>query len=357
MRVAVVGPARMPIAPPFGGGLEVFCDRLTAGLREAGVQVDLYASAGSRGHRQEFELPGIDWTGHEHIARDDAYPPGAQDIEHTAYRQLFERLQDGPYDLIHNNSVSPAFFSGASGRVPMLTTLHVPPGAPLDEAISRAGSSAGSFAAVSAFTAGQWQLPEPATVVHNGVDTRTFAAGPGGDHAVWFGRITPEKGLHLAIDACRAAGVPLRIIGRCAEPRYFTTEIEPRLGDDALWVGHLDDAQIAAEVGAAAVTVVTPCWDEPFGLVTIESLSCGTPVAAFARGGIPEVLADAPELLARPGDVDDLAAAIGRARRFDRARARRMAVTRFDCRHMVAAYLRLYSEVIGTGRVAAELIS
>ena len=128
MRIAVIGPARMPIAPPFGGGLEVFCDRLTAGLREAGVQVDLYASAGSRGHQQEFELPGIDWTGHEHSARDDAYPPGAQDIEDAAYRQLFERLQHGPYDLIHNNSVSPAFFSGAARRVPMLTTLHVPPG-------------------------------------------------------------------------------------------------------------------------------------------------------------------------------------------------------------------------------------
>lgn len=350
MRVAVVGPSRLPIAPPFGGGLEVFVDRLVSGLRAAGAQVDLFAARGSNGHHTALEFPGVDWTGYEEHARDDEYPPGARESEAHAFAQVRDHLERSDYDIIHNNSTHPSLlFADPTRRAPMLTTLHVPPQAPIQAAIDAVGPGAGEFSAVSAFTADQWRLPAPATVIPNGVDTAQWPEGPGGHGAVWFGRLTREKGPHHAIDTCRRLGLPLTLIGRTAQPSYVEQEILPRLGDDIRWLGTLPPAELAREVGRADVALVTPEWDEPFGLVTIEALSCGTPVAAFGRGGVPEVLADTPDHIARPSDPDDLARAVRVALRQPRGEARAIAVERFDLGIMVERYLDAFERLADGG--------
>ncbi|WP_295689172.1 glycosyltransferase [uncultured Brevibacterium sp.] len=350
MRVAVVGPSRLPIAPPFGGGLEVFVDRLVVGLAAAGVEVDLFAARGSNGHSTALEFPGVDWTGYEQHARDDEYPPGARESEAHAFAQLRDHLETADYDVIHNNSTHPALlFADPGRRAPMLTTLHVPPQRSIQSAIDRVGPDAGAFSAVSAFTAGQWRLPAPAPVIHNGVDTDRWPLGPGGRGAVWFGRLTREKGPHHAIDTCRRLGLPLTLIGRAAQPSYVEEEIRPRLGDDIRWLGTLSPDELAHEVGQADVALVTPEWDEPFGLVTIEALACGTPVAAFGRGGVPEVLADTPDHISRPSDPDDLARAVRAALRQSRAEARQIAVERFDLRIMIERYLEVFARLADGG--------
>lgn len=345
MKVAVIGPSRMPIAPPFGGGLEVFVHRIVSGLRARGVEVDLFAAHGSDGHRHDLEFPGVDWSGHEKIARDDQYPPGAEESETAAYARLCEHLEGSDYDLIHNNSVHPALLRAARQlRPPMITTLHVPPQPALQRAVDDQGEAAGRFAAVSRFTARQWSLPAPAAVIHNGVDVEEWPEGPGGGGVVWFGRITREKAPHVAIEVSRRLGLPLTLIGRCADLPYFETRIAPALGEDVRWLGALPPSRIAEEVGRASLTLVTPQWDEPFGLVLIESLACGTPVAAFGRGGVTEVLASTPRHLARPDDLQDLVRAARRALRQPRAQARATAVERFDLRLMVDDYLGLFEQ-------------
>jgi glycosyltransferase involved in cell wall biosynthesis len=128
--------------------------------------------------------------------------------------------------------------------------------------------------------------------------------------------------------------------------------VEPLLGSDATYAGHLGQADLAALVGSSAVAVVTPAWDEPYGLVAAEALSCGTPVAAYARGGLPEVLTGDTGRLAAAGDIDELARAIREAATLDRARCRAHAVADLSLERMVDRYEDLYARMLGL-RLAA----
>ena len=345
-RIALIAPARYPIREPYAGGLEAFCHTLVQALRELGHRVDLYAARGSHGHVEDMELPGVDWSADPLAASDTQYPPGARLAEDRAFTRLTRHLADQGYDIVHNNSLSPRIFD-AGHDLPLLTTLHTPVLPEVRTAILAAGERAGRFAAVSSTTAADWDLPSPPTVIPNGVDTRRWAAGPGGDAAVWFGRIVPEKGLHLAMDACRRAGVPLLFAGRVGDHRYFSTHIVPRMtGMAATWVGELDHAGLRSLVSQCRVCLVTPRWDEPFGLVAFEAMSCGTPVAAFRRGGLGELLASAPAALAVPDDVDSLAAAVHVAVEIDRDVVRDWVVRHHSLTHVARRYVDLYHEVL-----------
>ena len=175
--------------------------------------------------------------------------------------------------------------------------------------------------------------------------------GPGGP-AVWTGRLVREKAPHEAIDACRRAGMPLVLAGPAPDPAYFATEVAPRLGPDVVHVGHLDHRAIARLLGRASVAVVTPGWDEPYGLVAAEALACGTPVAAYSRGALPEIVVDEVGALATPGEVDGLAEAIHLARTRDRHAAREHAVRHHSATRMVEEYERLYAELAHTVEAA-----
>lgn len=145
-------------------------------------------------------------------------------------------------------------------------------------------SPAPVLAAVSRATAEQWSdVADVRHVVPNGVDTGAWPLGPGGEHAVWCGRMVPEKAPHLAIDAARAAGLELRLAGPIVDGAYWQRHVAGRLGDDVRYVGHLGHADLALLIGASRVAVLTPDWEEPFGMAAAEAMATGTPVAAFAR--------------------------------------------------------------------------
>jgi glycosyltransferase involved in cell wall biosynthesis len=191
-----------------------------------------------------------------------------------------------------------------------------------------------------------------ARVVTNGVDTTRWRLGPGGPAAVWSGRIVPEKAPHEAIDAARAAGLNLRLAGPILDHDYFAREVERRLGPDVSYVGHLDQRTLCAVVGTSRVALVTPDWDEPYGLVAAEAMACGTPVAAYARGGLPEVVGTAGGRLARPGDVLDLARAVAEAVDLDRTEVRAAVLGRATVSRMVDDYVAIYDE-LSARKVAA----
>ncbi|RZL98573.1 MAG: glycosyltransferase, partial [Sphingomonas sp.] len=152
--------------------------------------------------------------------------------------------------------------------------------------------------------------PPQASVLYNGIDPDLWPFVPQGDgHAVWCGRMTRDKGPHFAAQAARLAGVPLTLFGAIEDAEYWAAEVVPLLDDTIRYGGHIEGAALAGAMGRASVFVFTPCWDEPFGLVAVEAMACGVPVAAFDMGAAREVIGPGG-CFAPVGDVAALADAI-----------------------------------------------
>ena len=149
--------------------------------------------------------------------------------------------------------------------------------------------------------------------------------------------------------------MPLVISGPVSDPAYFDGAVRPRLGRDVEYAGHLQVPDLARLVGSAAAVLVTPVWDEPYGLVCAEALACGTPVVAFRRGGVPEVIGDAEVgLLVDPGDANAMAAAVPTALSLDRRAVRAYAERCLSLDRMVTRYERTYLRMTSGAAVGAD---
>ncbi|WP_454886661.1 glycosyltransferase family 4 protein [Sphingomonas oryzagri] len=346
MRIAVIAHLKHAISEPFAGGLEMHTHMLARALRRRGHDVTLFASTrsdpdlGVEAICDETSLLGVGTN----EANDVAFFR-----EHHAYLGLMTELRTRSFDVIHNNSLHYLPVSMADTvAAPMLTTLHTPPFCWLESGV-RLAKARIRYAAVSEATAAMWRhATRVDRVIPNGIDltqfpmSRTSATEP---YLVWYGRIVPEKGLEFAIAAARRAGFPLRVAGPISEPRYFEEVIRPELGADVLHVGHLDHHELAKLVGGAKAALCTPRWEEPYGLVVAEALACGTPVAAFRRGGVPAILDASCGILAEPDDVASLAEAALRAVDLDREACRSRAERCCDAEVMVDSYEALYAEM------------
>jgi len=348
VRICLVASSRFPIREPFAGGLEAMTHTMARGLAARGHDVTLFAGPGSDASLP-VRLRQLDTFEPSAEALADRFAPGpAWLAEHHAYLGLMLDLaRSGPddYDLIHNNSLHhlPIAMSPAV-EVPMVTTLHTPP-LPFLESALALEATASSFVAVSEWTSRSWRHVVPSTVIHNGLDLAAWPVGQGGGPVVWSGRLVPEKGAHDAIEACRLAGLPLVLVGPRQDPRYFREVIEPQLGDGVTYADHLHQRHLARLIGSASAAVVTPLWDEPYGLVAAEALACGTPVAGYARGGLTEVVDPDVGVLVTPGDTAALADAIHRASRLDRRAVRAYAEATCSADAMLDGYLAIYDEV------------
>lgn len=345
MRICLIASSRFPVREPFQGGMEAHTAMLATQLTRRGHQVSVFAAPGSdrRFHVRELAVPSFEPSAA--ARRDVGAMPDAWMREHHAYLGLMMELaRSGAdrFDVVHNNSLHHLPIAMAELiELPMVSTLHTPPVPWLESALAIC-RSATTFVAVSRHTAAAWAHAVDARVVLNGVDTQRWHAGPGGDRAVWTGRVVPEKAPHLAICAAVEAGIPIDLAGPLQDAAYFAREIEPLLGERVRYLGHLGTDDLVRLLGHAAVAVVSPAWDEPYGLVAAEAMSCGTPVAAFRRGGLAEIVADEAGALAAPGDVGALAEAISRARGADRDRVREHAVRCLGVERMVTAYEQVY---------------
>jgi glycosyltransferase involved in cell wall biosynthesis len=362
MTIAVLGPSRYPVSEPYLGGLESFVGNLVAGLRARGHRVLLFAAAGST-HAQPELLAGGGWEPDELSRQDPSMPAEAFLREHHAHLAVLDALRTtyaGEVDVVHNNSLHYLPLSLSSTLpFPTVTTLHTPPTPWLTSALS-AGGSSDAFTGVSRFTARQWApWVEHADVVHNGVDPRRWTLGPGGDGLLWFGRLVPEKAPHLALAAAAAAGRHLDLIGPALDPDYFAEQIAPHLGPGATWHGHLGGAALTRAVGRASAVLVTPVWDEPFGLVAAEAAMCGTPVVAFDRGGISEVLrphvGEQMGVVVPAADVEAMAAAVGAATAMDRRAVRAAARTHLSAPAMVARYEEVFRAAVAERPVSDQV--
>src|SRR5437867_10522174 len=160
--------------------------------------------------------------------------------------------------------------------------------------------------------------------------------------------MSPEKGAPVAIDAARAAGVPIVLAAKCNEAperAYFETFVRPKLGPGVEWIGEADAAAKKDLLGRARCLVFPIQWEEPFGIVMVEAIACGTPVVALNGGSVPEVVVDGVTGIICHGP-EELPAAIGRAERVSPAACRTHAARRFDLAQMAEAYEAVYSEAL-----------
>lgn len=341
--IAVIASMRFSIRQPFAGGMEAQTHDLVEGLRKRNHRISV--------HDGTDEMAGFQVS--ETARADVSTAPEMVVREHHAHLDLMLDLAtDDRYDLIHANSVHHLPLAMASIlRIPFTMTLHSPPTPWLESAVAldAARRRNGHFVAVSRHVAEAWKhTGAHMTVIPNGVDTSHWTAGAGdGGYVVWSGRIVPEKAPHLAIDAARGARRKIFLAGPIHHPEYFQSVLAPRLGPDAVWAGHLARTELSRLVGAAEVAIVSPDWDEPYGLVAAEALATGTPVACFARGGLTEFVTEEVGALARPGDVDSLTKAVARAARRNRHVVRTHAVDHCSLDSMVDAYVDWFGEVIG----------
>ena len=346
MKIAVLAHLKYPIGQPYAGGLEMHTHLLTVALKRRGHEVVLFASRGSDPDLAPVMVCAPTGDALADPEREDAI----NRAEHDAYRTMMDRVAAGGFDLIHNNSLHDLpLRESVHLDVPVVTVLHTPPFESLVGGVE-AADPAMAFLAVSPSLAQEWaHLVPDAQVIGNGVDLSTFAFAATPDdppYAFWSGRIVPEKGLHLAIDATRAAGLPLVFAGPKLNPGYWEAEIAPRLGPDLTHLGHLPHRDLADHLGRARVAIVSPCWEEPFGLVVAEALACGTPVAAFHRGAMPDILDARCGRLARADDPEDLARAIREAADLSRRACRDRAEAMFDAEAMTERYLEVYDAVL-----------
>ena len=325
LRIALLAHVRQRIAPPFMGGMDSHSWYLAEGLQARGHEVVLFASGDSD---PRFAIDPVVPEHYERTFPWAEHRGSAPLIAHldAGYAAACDRIAAGGFDVVHNNSLHRfAIEPRRTALVPTVTSLHVPPYDALHWFVRASATPGHRLTVTSARQMAAWWpegAPAQASVLHNGIDPAAWPFTPAGDgSAVWCGRITPNKGTHLAVDAARAAGVPLTLFGQIEDPDYWAAEVAPRLGGAIRYGGHLDGAALAAEVGRASVFLFTPCWDEPFGLVAIEAMACGLPVAAFDRGAAREVIGEAG-CFAPPDDAAGLAAAIGAALAIPRTVAR-----------------------------------
>ena len=355
MRIALLAHVRQRIAQPFMGGMESHSWYLAEGLVARGHDVVLFAAGDSD---PRFAVDPVLAEHYERTFPWAEHRGSAPLIAHVdaGYAAACDRIDAGGFDVVHNNSLHRFPIEPArTARVPTVTSLHVPPYDALHWFVKASPAPTHRLTVTSHGQLRAWfpdGAPPEASVLHNGIDPAAWPLGDGGDGAIWCGRITPNKGTHLAVRAALRAAMPLVLFGSIEDPDYWAAEVEPLLGPTIRYGGHLEGDALAAELGRAAVFLFTPCWDEPFGLVAIEAMACGLPVAAFDRGAAREVIGEAGRF-APADDVEALAVALREAAAIPRATPRARVERMFTRDRWLDRCEALYGDVIRARTVLA----
>ncbi|MET0376135.1 MAG: glycosyltransferase [Rhizorhabdus sp.] len=328
------------------GGMEAHCHLLVRALMAHGHEATLFASGDSdaslplrscTARHYEAVLPWDRWHGTEEL----------QAFQNEAFSGAWADIRREGFDVVHNNSMHPALHDWAErDRQPMVTSLHVPPFPALASAVARNPAPGLRQTTTSQAHRTSWWSAPPASasVVYNGIDAAAWAFNPRGNgRAIWVGRITPNKGTHLAIDAAQTAGLPLDLIGPVDCMDYHMRDVVPRLGPTCVYHGLMETAALASAMRAASVMLMTPTWDEPFGLVAAEAMACGVPVAALDKGAMREVIGDTGALATHP---DELPVAIMRAMALPREACRARVEQLFSVGGMIAGYEAAYAAAV-----------
>ena len=353
MRIAIIAPLVAPIREPQRGGSQAFVADLARGLIERGNEVHLYASSGS-------DVPGVPVidAGVDHralsatIYRASGSAPSEPDAAEAAFARVYSAVRENRYDLVHNHAFDAPAISLAIGlSAPVVHTLHLPPTEAVAAALRDAthGHEPPTVAGVSAFQANAWRHVGPVdAILPPYVPTRLVPWSPArGDGAIFAGRLSPEKGAAEAIDIALTAGLSIDVYGDIYDEAYARERIEPRRAEEGVSVHPAVPRSSLWEAMSRAAVVLCPAkWDEPFGMVAAEAQACGTPVVAFDRGALGEVIAGGRTgFLVAADDVGAAADAVEGTAGLSRPECRAHAERSLDLERSLAAHEQLYRRV------------
>lgn len=273
-------------------------------------------------------------------SEDPSIDPKVAECLHIS--EVFERASE--FDVIHNSfDFLPLTYSGLVST-PVVTTIHGFSSSKIVPVYVKYNRST-FYVAIS--DADRHFALDYVDTIHHGIVTDDFTFNPApGSYLAFFGRIHPDKGVAAAIDAATEAGIPLRIAGIVQDQAYFEQEVVPRLdGDRVQYVGPVQAEERSSFLGDAIALLHLIDFDEPFGLSVVEAMACGTPVIAFDRGSMPEIIDDGTtgSIVA---DVPSAADAIRRVGELDRQTIRDEAVRRFSSDRMVDQYVKVYRQAV-----------
>lgn len=334
MRVAMLAPIAWRVPPRHYGPWERVVSLLTEGLVARGVDVTLFATADSQtAARLAAVCP-------RPYAEDPTLDPKVWECLHIA--ALFERAAE--FDVIHNHFDFLPLSYGALVATPLLTTIHGFSAANILPVYQRYNQR-GHYVAISEADRHP-SLDYLATVYHGiALEEFTLCATPD-DYLLFFGRIHPDKGVAEAITVARQSGRRLIIAGIIQDKVYFMQRVMPHLdGDRVRYLGSVGPEYRDALLGRASALLHLIDFAEPFGLSMVEAMACGTPVIAYGRGSVPEIVRHGETGWIVEGERAAVAA-VAAISTLDRARIRATVAERFSRERMVAAYLQLYESIM-----------
>jgi glycosyltransferase involved in cell wall biosynthesis len=337
LKIAELAPVAMPIRPGEGDSIEQLVSLLTEELVRRGHTVTLFAvgdsvttaelrSCYARGYRERDEI--WDWRVPETL--------------NAAW--AFE--QASAFDVMHSHSYHFALPFTRFVSTPVVHTYHVQLGPEVLEGFARYPEA--QLVAISDFQRAELRGFDHVPVIHNGIDAEAFPfSAESSQYLAFLGRMIPSKGAAEAVLVARELDMPLVLAGPSTE--WFERDVRPAVDDRLIrYLGPIDPAGRKELLGGAAALLYPITYPEPFGLVMVEAMACGTPVAAFGVGAVPEIVEQGVGGCWVPPE-GSLGEAVQNAVRLDRRRVRQATVERFDYRRMVDAYERLYRRLARAG--------
>lgn len=349
LRIAQVAPLWFTIPPKGYGGIERIVSMLTEELTRRGHEVTLFAAPGSVTSAKLISVfdkslseANIPWSNPIWNLRNLS----------TAY----ELAGKGEFDVIHSHLDLWALFFQNLTKVPSVHTMHNPlyrtnADATKDDRLrlftEEARHTNIAFISESARKLAMVDLPK-SRVIYNGIDLRHFCFNKkGGGHFIWIARMNKHKGVENAIAAAEKLGAKLLLAGRIdpTQEEYFEKIIKPHLNEKIQYVGELKDNELSDFYGDAKALLYPIEWEEPFGLVVAEAMACGTPVIAYRRGSMEELIKDNESGFVIDSDIEKLVEAMKKVDRLDRAAVRKHTEDNFSKERMVDEYEKLYYEL------------
>lgn len=364
MRIALVAPLVSPIAQPYIGGAQALLADLALGLRKRGHKVTLFARAGSQIEGVQVENIAVP----ESVRPAAFFPSSSERIPNASFFtqanlfvEIFLQIQRRSYefDLVHIHAFDwPAYMCSALLReIPVLHTLHlnalVPEINQMLHTLDKQGHPL-TLIAVSQSCARSYADFTPIDhIVHNGLNIRAipFRAQTTNNAPLLFaGRIAPEKGVEAAIEIAEKAASTLIIAGGIYDQDYYQQKIAPRVAQAnarIIYLGQIEREEVWNIMSEAAGLLCPIAWDEPFGLTTIEAMATGTPVIAFRRGAMAEIINHGHTgFLIEPDDCTEAAAMVPHLREISRIRCRKHVEGNFTIDRMIGDYELIYRKAM-----------